>query len=420
MGLINNTAKSSPPDGVIKTYMQSALGAPVTAATEQTPPPPQVGKPAAKTAGVTNWNVAKEQTVEGRLPGLIEANSPIMQLADTRAKQKANAYGLMNSSLAVGAGQAAVLDAATGIATSDANTLARSGEFNANAANQVGMFNAGEGNKFTLADADREFQSNESLLGRNFNQGENALDRTFRSNESEADRALTRGENALGRDFTASQSGLDRTWRTGESAADRASNSSIAGMQAGASVSAASIRANADTANAAADRVWRTGESAADRAARADESASSREFQQSQTKDEQTWRTDMSKSERGDVLFRDATSQAAAIDRDPDLSAEAKAAAKYEVFKNTEEYGTVQGLNLDLNFSDQYAPPTAEEKAAEEQKRGPMKRDGGSNYDGSNYGDGSGGNGGSGGDNGSGGSGTSGSGQGGDGPGGGW
>lgn len=61
----------------------------------------------------------KATTVAGRVAAIEDTNSPLMQRAKTRATQQANQLGLRNSSIAVGAAQNAVLDAATPIATSD-------------------------------------------------------------------------------------------------------------------------------------------------------------------------------------------------------------------------------------------------------------------------------------------------------------
>lgn len=62
-------------------------------------------------------------TVEGRINRIIDTNSlsPLLQGAQTRAKQDANARGLRNSSMAVTAGQQAVYNTVTPIATTDAN-----------------------------------------------------------------------------------------------------------------------------------------------------------------------------------------------------------------------------------------------------------------------------------------------------------
>jgi hypothetical protein len=69
---------------------------------------------------VGELNYDYEDSVEGRLAGILEADSPLMQLARTDANQAAAKKGLLNSSLAVGAAQEGVMRTALPIATSDA------------------------------------------------------------------------------------------------------------------------------------------------------------------------------------------------------------------------------------------------------------------------------------------------------------
>ena len=91
------------------------------------------------------WEVTPDQTVEGRVKGIIEKNSPLMQLADTQAKQEANQRGLLNSSLAVGASQDAMTRAALPIAQADAITAATAGKYGADSANAASQFNITQG-----------------------------------------------------------------------------------------------------------------------------------------------------------------------------------------------------------------------------------------------------------------------------------
>jgi hypothetical protein len=100
----------------------------------------------ANQAATTNWNVTAPQTVQSQVQGIIASNSPLMQQAQTGALQQMNQRGLMNSSMAVGAAQDAVIRQALPIAQQDAQTYSRSGEFNANAANQMAQFNTGAEN----------------------------------------------------------------------------------------------------------------------------------------------------------------------------------------------------------------------------------------------------------------------------------
>jgi hypothetical protein len=98
------------------------------------------------TANLTNWNVGKEQTVQGQLSGILAANSPLLQQAKANSLAQMNQRGLTNSSMAVGAGQQAVIASALPIAQQDASTFGQAGQTNAAAANQNAQFNVGQTN----------------------------------------------------------------------------------------------------------------------------------------------------------------------------------------------------------------------------------------------------------------------------------
>lgn len=98
----------------------------------------------ANTANQTNWNVDNNQTVQGQLQGIIAANSPLMQMARTDALKSMNQRGLLNSSMAIGAGQEAVTKQALPIAQADAATFAQAGKTNADWANNLAQFNTGQ------------------------------------------------------------------------------------------------------------------------------------------------------------------------------------------------------------------------------------------------------------------------------------
>lgn len=92
-------------------------------------------------SSAASMEVKPEQTVQGQIKAIIDADSPLMQQAETRGLQKANQRGLMNSSMAVGAGQAELYNVAAPIATSDAAAFNRAAEFNAGAEQQVNLAN---------------------------------------------------------------------------------------------------------------------------------------------------------------------------------------------------------------------------------------------------------------------------------------
>lgn len=107
---------------------------------------PELKSPTAEKVTSSQVTMDKGDTVEGRVEGIIKSDSPLMQLAKTQAKQQANQKGLLNSSMAVGAAQNAVYNAATPIAQQDARTSADIKLANQKSANETGMFNAGEQN----------------------------------------------------------------------------------------------------------------------------------------------------------------------------------------------------------------------------------------------------------------------------------
>ena len=92
---------------------------------------------------ITKWNVDPNQTASGQLAGILDSGSPLMQQANTTGLQTANARGLLNSSLAAGASENAMIGAATPIATANASTYANAAQENAKAENAFKTTNAG-------------------------------------------------------------------------------------------------------------------------------------------------------------------------------------------------------------------------------------------------------------------------------------
>lgn len=128
----NPTYATATTDWLDPTKAQGLMGAPVT---------PTAIQP-------TNYNATAvavdptKATVAGQLKGIIDAGSPLMTTAATRAKQAANAAGLMNSSMAVQAGEQAVIQTALPIAQQDASTYFNAATTNAAAENAANQFNS--------------------------------------------------------------------------------------------------------------------------------------------------------------------------------------------------------------------------------------------------------------------------------------
>jgi hypothetical protein len=121
-------AASAPSSGILSSNMQQ-----VTAPTTNT----NVAQTSAATQTVT-----PNQTVAGQLSNVLDSNSPLLQKAQADALQTANGRGLLNSSMAAGAGTAALIQNALQIAQPDAATNANAAQLNAQLQTQANTTNA--------------------------------------------------------------------------------------------------------------------------------------------------------------------------------------------------------------------------------------------------------------------------------------
>ena len=116
----------------------------------------------------TKWNVTPEQTSQGQLKGILESGSPLMTQAKAQGLQTANQRGLLNSSIAAGAAQGAMIERATPLATQDAQTNAAAAQANQNVenafktTNAANAFNAQQ-NQYNTETAIAQNQYNKSL-----------------------------------------------------------------------------------------------------------------------------------------------------------------------------------------------------------------------------------------------------------------
>lgn len=155
---------SLPQSGIIG----NALNQQTTVTTPSIATPPSVSQSNTTwTAPVQRTVDSAKETVQGQMSGLMAADSPYMTQARTRAAQAANARGLLNSSMAVGAGEQAAYDAALPIAQADAQIYGNAANLNTQTTNQSlaqrdsdmnknAMFNAGESNKILLQQLDQQ------------------------------------------------------------------------------------------------------------------------------------------------------------------------------------------------------------------------------------------------------------------------
>ena len=115
-----------------------------------------LGQTTASTAGLSQINVTPNQTVAGNLATVMDQKNPLMQQAEAQSKDAMNGRGLINSSMAIGAGQGALYDKALQIATPDAQIKAAAATNNAQFGNQNSQFNAGQTQQASALNAGAE------------------------------------------------------------------------------------------------------------------------------------------------------------------------------------------------------------------------------------------------------------------------
>lgn len=214
---------------------------------------------------------AATETTSGQLKTIMAEDSPLMQQARAQAQQGMAARGLINSSMAQGAGVAAMLERATPIAASDASTYFNQAQTNQAAANTGGQFNASSQNQFGLQKGAQTFAGTQASLDREQQAKLQTAQQTFSGAQAELDRAQQtsmadksiQAQNALQKaqqDFAAAQSDLDRvqqtalqtgqqTFSAGQAALDRAQQEALQNDQQAAALEQIGFKAKVDLQN---------------------------------------------------------------------------------------------------------------------------------------------------------------------------
>jgi len=150
VGLVNGAPPpiTPAPEGTPQNLQQTTTPPPPTAAP---PAPAPAQAPATTPYEAKTYDVTPKMTVAGQIKDIIASDSPLMQQAQTAAKQTMNQRGLINSSQAISAGQDSVYKAALPIAAADAATYAKAASENTAAGNKALEFNAGAENASQIA-----------------------------------------------------------------------------------------------------------------------------------------------------------------------------------------------------------------------------------------------------------------------------
>lgn len=161
--------------------------------------------PLGKAAGYDAERVTlgDEDTVQGRIAGIMDPNSDLMKLTKTRADQMSNQKGTLNSSMAVGAANAAMLDKATEIATTDAQNSLSTKLANQQAGNAALGFNAEQINNA----AAKHLQGKQDLTNIDANiAGESKL----QAEKAEIDKMLIGAEGEVQYELLSRQAEIDK------------------------------------------------------------------------------------------------------------------------------------------------------------------------------------------------------------------
>lgn len=157
LGNLQNTmsegASGTPSSSPSPSPTPTPAPAPTPTPTPTTPPTPPTSSAAGLTPSgytPTLGTVSDKETVSGQVNDLLNKDNPIMQTARSQALSAANSRGLLNSSMAVQAGEQAAINSALPIATQDAATYHDTATRNQEASNTGGQFNSNAANQLQL------------------------------------------------------------------------------------------------------------------------------------------------------------------------------------------------------------------------------------------------------------------------------
>jgi hypothetical protein len=129
--------------------------------------------------GAVTYTPSDNALVSNNLTKLLASDNPYMTLARTKAKQYANSRGLLNSSMAAGAGERAAIESALPIAQQDASTFFTSERDNAGVQNTFARDANAFGREGALMTAKAGLDMGAQREGQAWRSGEAALDRSL-------------------------------------------------------------------------------------------------------------------------------------------------------------------------------------------------------------------------------------------------
>lgn len=129
-----------------------------------------------------------KQTVEGRLTGLLNQDSPYLQQARDQGAVYASSRGLLNSSAGAKASQQAAIQAALPIAQQDAGAYNSFAQMSYGDTLQQGTMRLGNDLQKELNQQNQGFTQDNMRLDQSWRSGEAAQEREFQSGQADLDR----------------------------------------------------------------------------------------------------------------------------------------------------------------------------------------------------------------------------------------
>lgn len=189
---------AAPPPSAAPTPPPVAAAPPIPTTIPAASAPPAPAQPAlAPWTPATRTVDADTETVAGQVHGIIAAGSPLLTQAQAQAEQAANRRGLVNSSMAAQAGQAALYQAALPIAQADAQAYQQAAAANQAARNAAGQFNADWTNRTALTAFDDALQTARMQFSNDLQQQNMRLQDQMNALQAERNNAMQQGNMVL-------------------------------------------------------------------------------------------------------------------------------------------------------------------------------------------------------------------------------
>jgi hypothetical protein len=330
------------------------------------------GYNAAQTGPAKNWDVTSEQTMQGQLQNYMAHDNPLMQMARARAIEQMNSRGLANSSMALGASEAAAYDTALPIVQNDANVYANAAKSNTDTANQFTLQNTGFQNQalqFNAGEANTAGRTNASnLTNTNIGAAQNASQEKIAAGHDTTTLTAGREQNASqekiaqgNQDTTrwTAQLNSDTNLKLGQLDAD--TRTYIADQDVGVRRELGYLDANtqkyvadqnASVARSAQDVQRELGYLDANTRTNIANMSNATQLQVADLSNQ--YQQQISASNSMQQFMQNSTAQIAAIDRDPNLSVEGKANAIQRQIAQTRDTLNMMGQISNIPNLGQY------------------------------------------------------------------